>query len=565
MFHSGSLLSLSLILAIALVSSFVARRFKKSPTVFYIIFGLLAANFVLRTESSRKLLELLSNLGLIFLLFTIGLEFSLERLKRAGRLIITSGLGQILISGLILSLVVLLFGQNPVVAFFLGFSLAMSSTAVVGKLLQEKGEDSSLSGEITLSTLVIQDIVGVILVTLLTFMSLYRGESTFSLSLLFLQKGLIVVVSFIVLTQLIHQVLGRLKPNREELSLFVFAVIFLLIGLFSNLGIPETTAGFLIGVILMHRVEHYEIFSQVRVFRDVLLVLFFFFLGTYITAFNPLFILLSLVLAVFIMVLKFAIAFVLYVVQGMHQKTAFWTAFDLMQIGEFAFIALTLLCRGGMVSASFEQLLLMVVIWSLIIFSYLYRRKLELYRIFKTNLLGKLPFLSRLSSGSTKMVFDQLTFANHIVLCGYGRVGAFLGHGLVLSKLPLVVIDTNADNIKKLLKRGVKAIYGDATEPDILDYAQVDKAKFLIVSVPNSDEQEQIIMEARHLNPKILIMTRTHLTHELRHLKTLGIQLIFQPEFEAALSMLKRILKFYNLEKEEISKRVHYLKMEHGT
>lgn len=186
------------------------------------------------------------------------------------------------------------------------------------------------------------------------------------------------------------------------------------------------------------------------------------------------------------------------------------------------------------------------------------------YRSF-SQLITKAKFLERFSSKIPKMAFDQLNYSEHIVLCGYGRVGNYLGHGLVLSQLPLVVIDTNAENISRLLRKGVKAIYGDATEPDILDYAEVDKARFLIVSLPNSDDQEKIILEAKRLNPNLCIITRTHLSHELRHFKALGVELIFQPEFEAALSMLKRILKLYSVEKAEISKRLRYLKIEHGT
>jgi len=560
---NASLLSLAVILFVALVGSLVARRFRKSPMILYILLGIAVANLFLKGNMRQSYLEPLANLGIIFLLFTLGLEFSFDRLKRSGRLILKSAIGQIVASGLVIFLLLLAWLRNPALALILGFGLAMSSTAIIAKVLSEKGEESSLTGEITLSTLLLQDMVSVLLITILTLMG---GESLTVWGFLgeIALKILIIGFSFVVLSQLVDWVLSRLKLNREELSLFVFASVFLLIGIFSKLGIPETTAGFLIGVILSNRREQSEIFSQVRVFRDVLLVLFFFFLGSYINTFSLPLVAFALVLAVVLMLLKFGTAWILYMVEGLHKKTAFWVAFDLMQIGEFAFVLITIALQKELLTNNSAQLLLFTTTWSLLLYNLVYRRKAVLYKAFG-KLLTKSTFLDNLSSKTPKMVFDQLGYTDHIVLCGYGRVGNYLGHGLVLSKLPVVVIDTNAEYIGRLLKKGVKAIYGDATEPDILDYAEVDKAKFLIISVPNPEDQEQIILEAKRLNPQISIITRTHLSHELRHFKALGVDLIFQPEFEAALSMLKRILKLYNVEKAEITKRLRYLKMEHGT
>jgi len=561
---ANSLLSLACVLGLSLIGSLLSRRLNKSALIFYILFGVFFANFVFRGETSRQIFEPLANLGIVFLLFTIGLELSLERLKRAGKLILRSALLQIVLSGIFFSLLCLLLGQGPVLSLFIGFGLSMSSTAIVGKFLQQKAEDASLTGEITLSTLVLQDIVSVVLVTFMTF---FVGQAQTSLALagLFLQKALIVLVSFVFLSKIIDFSFRRFRFNHEELSLLVFAVIFLLMGTFLRFGIPDTTAGFLIGLILAHRVEQTEIFSQVRVFRDVLLVLFFFFLGTYLHDLSLALIVGALFLAVLIMLFKFLLAFIINLVLGMHQKTAFWMAFDLMQVGEFAFIIATMLNKGHFLTGPAYQLFLLVITWSLIIFSMIYHKKQRVYGWFSQHLLNRFRFIKRLASQNKLYQYNQLDFSDHIILCGYGRVGAYLGHGLILSHLPLVVIDTNAEHIQKLLKKGVRAIYGDATEIEILDYAQVEKARFLIVSIPNTEEQERIILLARKMNPKIQILTRTHLSSQLRHFKSLGVELIFQPEFEAALSMLKRIMKIFNIEKTEIKKTIQYLKMEHGT
>ncbi len=556
-------LILSLILFFSLFGSVLAGKLKKPSLVFYIILGISVSQLLPGNEVTKNFFGSLSNLGIVMLLFTIGLELPLQHLFRAGRLLLVGSLAQVGITGLILAIPSFLLVKSLVPALLIGLTLAMSSTAVVGKLLQSRAEDASVSGEVTLGILIFQDLVSVVLITLLTFL-VGGNQSGLAFIGLFLQKVGLIALSFYFLTKIINLVFERLKLNREELALFTFALLFLLIGLFGYFGIPETTAGFIIGLLLAGKREQHEIFSQVRVFRDVLLVLFFFFLGTYIIDFNLLMMVGALGFAVVLMLLKFMVLWLIFIVLGLHQKTAFWVSFDLMQIGEFAFILLTLMSRSQLINSTHYQFLIMVITSSLLLFSFIYRSKIKFYRWFSYFVSRYLQFLKQFSTKGTKMVFDQLKLDNHIILCGYGRVGSYIGHGLILSQLPLVVIDTDADRIKKLLSHGVRAIYGDATEPEILDYAQVEKAKFLIVSVPSSVEQEQIILEAKRLNPAISILTRTHLSSNLRHFKALGVSQVIQPEFEAAITLLKKILKLYNLDKPEIKKRLQYLKMEHG-
>ena len=557
------LLTLASIFIMALIGSLVAKKLGKPSILFYILFGLLFGKLILQTQASRNFMEQVANLGIVLLLFTIGLELPLNKLKRAGKLIITSGFLQITASGLVASLLLFFIVKNIWLAIFIGVAISMSSTAIVAKLLQNK-EDTGPTGEITLGVLIIQDIFSVFLITLLSFFVASGSGSMFFLAGLFLLKILVVLVSFYGLN-LLFRIFEHLRFSREELSLFTFSILFLLIGLYSRFEIPETTAGFVIGLLLGQKKEHHEIFSQVRVFKDILLVLFFFFLGTYIHHVTIQTILISLILAIIFMVIKFVVAFFILIIQGLHRKTSFWVSFDLMQTGEFAFVLLTILNSGNFITNDIYQLMIMTIAWSLLLFSFVYRSKVKFYRQVTYYVFNRFNFIKKLSSQGNRLIFDQLNFADHIVLCGYGRVGSYIGHGLALSKLPLVVVDTDAREINKLLKKGVKAIYGDATEPEILDYAQVDKAKFLIISVPNWKDQEEIINIAKSINPKIEILTRNHLNQQLRALKAMGVSQVVQPEFEAALTLLKRVLKIYQLDKPEIKKRLQYLKMLYGS
>ena len=559
------LLPLSLIFGLALIGSLFAKRINKPSIIIYILLGAIAANFLHLPGFSRSAIEPLATFGIVLLLFTIGLQLPIKKLLRAGKYIVIGSALQIILSALVIGITIVIIFQSWSLAFLLAFPLAMSSTAVVSKLLQEQSEDSSLTGEITLGVLIIQDLLAVFLITLFSFIVNADGLNGMHFFLEIFKVVGILIIFYLVFDQLFSYILLKVKLSREEISLFTFALLFFTLWIFSLLHIPETTAGFLLGVLLAERIEQYEIFSQVRVLRDILLVLFFFFLGTYIQSVNLIIILQTGLLALLFLAVKLLINWISFLVLGFHQKTAYWVGFDLMEHGEFAFIILTILSIGGLITPPQYQFFVLVIVWSLLLFSYIYGQKVAVYKSLSRKLYKPLKALNGLIAQVPALSFDQLDYTNHIVLCGYGRVGSYLGHGLLLSKIPLIVIDTDTTQIKKLREKGIKAIYGDATEIDILDYAQVEKAKFLIITVPNPREQEQIIMAVKKMNPKLEIITRSHLSSQLRHLKSIGVYIVFQPEFETALSMLKRILKLYRYNKEEIKKRLHYLKMEHGT
>jgi CPA2 family monovalent cation:H+ antiporter-2 len=558
------LLPLSMVLLLSLFGSILSRKVNKLDIIFFILIGIFVANLFNVTFFSKEFLEPLAQLGLVLLLFTIGLELPLKKIKRLGKYLLTGSFLQIFLSTLVITILIFVFTRNAGLSVLLALPLSMSSTAVLGKLLQERGEEASLNGELTLGILIVQDIVSVLIIAFFTFFAANNAMINWELIILILRNVLIVGLVFFVLSYILNFVFEKIKLNRLELSLFIFALLFFLLYLFALIEIPETTAGFLIGLILAQRIEQYEIFAQIRIFRDILLVLFFFFLGTFITGLTIITVFKAFAISVFLMLVKFIVTWLIFLNAGLHRKTSFRIGFNLMQLGEFSFIILSILATGNLINNNIYQLFLLVVIWSLLMFTGIYQFKEKIYLFFSRHFGRYISYFEKKSKGLLPNNLDQLPYENHIVLCGYGRVGSYVGHGLILSRLPIVVIDTNVIYIKKLLSKGVKAIYGDATERDILDYAQVDKAQFIVVAVPDQNEQERIIMTAKKLNPNICVISRANLVVNYFSLKNMGVKLVFQPEFEAALSILKRILKLYNLEKDEIKKRIQYLKMKHG-
>lgn len=562
---SGYFLSLSIVLFVALAGSFIAKKLQKPSIVLFIILGIFLQNFAPWFKESIHVIAPLANLGVVLLLLSIGLELPLYRLFRSGKHVVYAALMQLSLSSIFMYFTIYFFFRDVRLALILASVMALSSTAVVGKLLQEQGEDTSLAGNLTLGILIFQDLFSVLLITFFTLM-VQKGAFVFDMGLLGELTTKVAAVAGVVFvsSKIMDKIFTFERFHREELTLFTFAALFFFLWFFAKLAIPETTAGFIIGVMLASRIEQHEIFSQVRIVRDVLLVLFFFFLGTYITSLNFKIIIASALFAVFIMFVKLVVNWLGFLLLGFHRKTAYWMSFDLMQAGEFSFVILSILAAAGFIPAMHYQFFLLVVVWSLLLFSFFYKSKLALYSWLDTYAGRHFSFLERFSETINQPTFEQLPLRDHIVLCGYGRVGSYVGHGLALSKLPLVVVDTDAAHVKKLTEKGITAIYGDATEMEILDFAQVEHARFLIVAVPSYFEQEKIIVNAKRLNPNIQIFTRSHLASYLKHLRLLGIKFIYQPEFEAAVSILKKIMNIYHFDKQEIKKRIHYLKIEHG-
>lgn len=159
---------------------------------------------------------------------------------------------------------------------------------------------------------------------------------------------------------------------------------------------------------------------------------------------------------------------------------------------------------------------------------------------------------------------DALSLKDHVIVCGYGRVGMYIGRALSMAKVPFIAIDFNYHTVEKERKKGIHIIYGDPTDIDILDFAQAEYATALISAVPDAFSQEMIILNARMLNQDIKVFTRVSLENHQKRMKDLGAQYVIQPEFEAALSIVRKILVGYKVPRKDIAGKIKRLKLEHG-
>ena len=564
------LLDILIFLLFPLLGGFLAARKKISPLIGYIIGGIFL-HLVMGNRLPKDFINNFSILGLVLLIFTIGLETNLQTIKRFGKFVLLGGSLQILLSAVFITSLSILFKFPIAESLLFGFAFALSSTAVVAKIIQERGEENSLVGGLAIGILIFQDLAFIPL--LIIFSSFAKGDSNIlivqNVIKNSLKAGVILGIVYYVGHKLVPLIFNRIaKLSREVLNLFVIIFIVSALTFFSFFGLSSLLAAFIAGVLLGQTFEHYHIFSQIRPLRDLLAIVFFVFLGLSVEfGFVISHIIPILVFAAIVILIKIVIVLGIYLFFRFHSRTAFSLSIFLFQIGEGAFILIFQGLNNRTISSDAYNFALSVVLITLLVTPLLITEKDRLYLTIRKLIKSYLPFLENFivyNFDRETPNIDILPLKDHVIICGYGRVGSYVGRALMLANIQFIAIDYSLHTVERAKKESINIIYGDPTELDVLDYAQCEEASVLVSAVPESFSQEMIIFNAKKLNPKIVIFTRVHQEVEQRRMKDLGVEVVVQPEFEASLSIIRRILYRRGFDREEIARKIKRLKIEHG-
>ena len=552
------------VLCTALVFGFLARKIKQPAITGYVVGGAVVSLFGGKLLASS--ISSLADIGVILLMFTLGVEFSFRRLAKIKHIVVTGAVLQIVFfTVFFIFLSLLFFHFSFYQALFLSLAFSLSSTAITVKLLFDKGETDTLQGEILTGWLLIQDLAVIPLWVILPNLSQFFAKGGFDpktvlLDLLvnLLKSGLILYFIFWLGKRIVPFVLSKVaKTNTRELFLITVVLMIAAIAVcVSFVGLSPALGAFIAGLLIAETTEHTEVFAETRPLRDILSIIFFVSLGLMFNAqflFSNFFFILTLTMVV--LLLKFFIVIWLMARFGFHSRVSFFTALGLCSIGEFAFV----LGRFGLVNNFLSeysyQVLLSTSVLTMILAPWLISGSNYFYTTIYQFLKTHLPFLfTKFFNGKEPLVNtkDELPFANHVVICGHGRVGGNISKILDRAKIPYVVVDFNQKLVHDLRKHAVNAIYGDPSEIDVLDYAQVDKAKVVVIAVPDRHSQEMIIRNSLQLNSEVVIICRSHHDEDTHRLYALGAHSIIKPEFEAALHMSGVLLKLYKFNQEDI-------------
>lgn len=548
-----------------------AKKFKLSPIVGYLFGGIVLGN-ILKDLVSIDIVTQFAHFGIVLLLFSIGLDLNMTKMFVLKKFVVLGGLLQILVTVVSVTLLSLFFGFNTIQAFLIGIALTSSSTTIVAKIIQEKREENSFLGEVALGILMFQDLAFIPFIIIFTYLN---GDTTTGFEVIKTIAFSIAEATLILLTM--YYMGKRIVPfafnkiarvSRELLNLFILVFIFAVIALSSSFGVPVLIGAFIAGVLVSQTLEHHHVFAQIRPLRDVMAIVYFVYIGTHVQIPQVLFLLPKILLfGSFLILVKALILLFIFLYFRFSSRMAFSMSLFLFQVSENAFILLSLAFANKIFSSDEYLIILSSVLMTLMLTPYLIQRRDVLYLSVRSFLKKRLPYVEvfiqkRLDFNEAPI--ESTILKNHIVICGYGRIGEQVGKALALANIPYVAVDYNFQTVEKHKKEGINIIYGDPNDADVLQYAQMENAAAVVIAVPLSSDQESIILNAKKLNKDLLVISRVHTEGDRQRMKDLGAHTIVLPEFEASLMMIRRIFLHKRMTKDEIIKWIRHIKLVHG-
>jgi len=539
-------------LSLAWLLGVVAQRLKLPPLFGYLLAGIAIGPFTPGFVADLNLASQLAELGVILLMFGVGLHFSWQDLLDVRGIAIPGALGQIASATLLGVALATWFGWPLGAALIFGLALSVASTVVLLRALQERRLVQTDRGRIAVGWLIVEDIVMVLALVLLPALAGLLGPEDVSQSdLTGIAGALGITVAKIVAFVAVMLLVGkRLIPwilhyvahtgSRElfRLSVFVIALgtAFAAASLFD---VSFALGAFFAGMVLSESALSQQAAQETLPLRDAFAVLFFVSVGMLfdpsVIVEEPLAVLATLAI---IIVGKSAAAFGIMQLAGYSAPTALTISASLAQIGEFSFILANLGVALALLPVEGRDLILAGAILSILINPFLFA---TVDRIFakRERAVADASAKAEREADLAREPIHPTGLSDHVVLVGYGRVGTCIGDLLREEQVPLFIIDDNDDAVSGLRDQGVEAIIGNAADPNVIAGANLTAARCLLVAVADAFEGGQIVQQARAINPSLLIIARAHSEAEAEHLKTHGATSVVMAEQETGKAMVR--------------------------
>ncbi|MGV8138735.1 MAG: cation:proton antiporter [Mangrovibacterium sp.] len=539
----GLLQDILIIFALSSVVNFLFTKIRMPTIIGYLVTGVITGPYLLRLVSSPHQIELLAEIGVVLLMFTIGLEFSINHLLKIRKIVFAGGFMQLILTAGTAMLIAMLYNLTWKGALFVGFLTALSSTAVVLKLMQERSEVTSNYGRTVLGILIFQDII---VIPMLLFTPLL-GEGTgvvdhgHELLVLFLKTVFLVGLVYVGNRWLMPRLLRLIAhtKNQELFMMSIFVICFSVALLTSGMGISLAFGAFLAGLMVSESEFSHNAFGQLLPFKDTFTSFFFVSIGMLLdlgfVKENPVLVFSTvfLVLAVKI-VFAGATAFTL----GHTLRGTILVGFALCQVGEFSFILAQSGLQHKIIPEYYYQLFLSVAVISMIVTPLLMMTS----RKFAAWLL-KYPLPQVLVEGLFPLPqIDLPEYQGHAVFIGKDSRSLNLSSMAKRLNFPYISIVFDPGIVKKMQEKGETVIYGDAVNEPILRKAHVETAEVVVISVGNLITAMSVTEKVRHLNAHVFIIVRTKYVFDIEELYKTGANQVIPEEFETAVNLFERVL-----------------------
>lgn len=538
--------------------SLIGLLFKtiKQPLILaYIATGFLLGPLFFKVIVSKELVSTFSAIGITFLLFLVGLELDLRKLKSIGKASFIVSAGHFIISGILGLLIALAFGFPLLVSFYIALALTLSSTVIVVKLLSEKHDLSALYGKITLGFLVIQDIFAIIA---LIFLDAFKVEEEIVFMpylLIFLKAIVLVSLAFMISNYILPRVFRYISKHQELLFIFSISWCFLFSIISYYLGLSVEIGAFLAGLSLGFLPYSFEIVARVKSLRDFFLIMFFVALGTQISLnfghnFWPI-----IIFSLFILIAQPLIVMIILGLLGYRKRTSFLVGISIAQISEFSLVVLGVAYSLGHISQDTISLVTIVGIITITVSTYFITYGNKIYNFIKDS-LGIFE-RKKLVEHYTP---TEIKVKNHVILVGCHVMGSRIIETLLLMKKDILVVDFDPDTICSLTNRKIPCLYGDIEDQDILDKVGLDKASMIISTIPGLKDNLLLIHKAKKANPNINILIATGETDEAFDLYKAGADYVILP-FVLGGEHSSLVIRKLDKDKKSLKKlRDHHLK-----
>jgi len=552
-----------IICGLALAVTFVCHRFRIPTVVGFLLTGLIAGPHGLALVHQVTKVEQLAEIGVVCLLFTIGLEFSLKSLLQIKFLTLVGGSCQI---GLTLALTALgfgIFGFPLNQAVFIGFLVSVSSTAIVSKVLQERAEIDSPHGRLAVGILLFQDIAVVPMMLVAPILASGSQGVAWALLLLAVKGTAVICVVILAAKWIVPWVFYQIARIRIR-ELFILGLVLVGLGiawLTAEAGLSLALGAFLAGLIVSESEFSHRALGNVLPFRDLFTSFFFVSIGMLLNIQfvlnNP-----ALVIggAVGVAALKFVPGGISVSLVGLPLRTAILTGLALAQVGEFSLVLSESGIRLGLIEPNVYQMFLGVSVLTMVATPFF---------ISGGNLLAaaalRLPIPVKLKSGLRPLAeSDQETdLVNHVIIVGFGLNGRNLSRAAAFAKVPRIIIELNPATVRGEQARGEPIFYGDASHESVLEHAAIKHARVMVIVISDPIAARRIIEVARRLNPKLHIIVRSRFVSEMEPLYELGADEVIPEDYEASIEVLVRVLAKYLVPRSDIERLVTQFRTEH--
>ena len=536
----GKLLIILLLLTVAVGALMVARRFGMPTMLAYLAVGMLVGPHGLKLMEESHEIEAIAEFGVVFLMFSIGLEFSLQRLKSMRQMVLGFGFSQMALTAGATALIVLfVYGQGWRTGLVVGLAVAMSSTAIVAKMLSERFELHSRSGRQTMSVLLFQDIAVVPCLILFPALAMPDGNLAGSLLLALVEAGVVLFLLIWFGQRWMRRLYDVVARQRSE-ELFVLATLWIVVGLAyttGRAGLSLALGAFVGGMLISETIYRHQVEADIRPFRDILLGFFFVTVGMQLDLGFVFENLHRLLLAV--LLLMAGKGLVVLLITRLSRSTfdvSLRTAAQLAQAGEFGLVLISLAHTLVLIGVDVFQITLSAMLISMFLAPFLIERAARLSgQMTRGDWSHKAKAIHDIAVAGFGL--DQ-----HVIICGYGRTGSRIAEFLAHEQVPYLALDIDPQRLKRATPPGGKLVFGSADRSEVLQASGLGRARALVIAYPDVHSAERVIRKVREKRADLPVIVRAASEDDVPRLKAAGATEVIPEVLEGSLMIAAETL-----------------------